>query len=141
MPELPTGNIESTGWVVDSTYDYSASMTAVVDVDLLRSYPLIEDYWQLDSADLLGAFCGEECLGVVSPSEGLFFLFIHAPAAYGEREDHIITLRYYSAQLKNIFSGNISFPFQSGARQGSIVDPLEPMFYEHVNGGKRSMKQ
>lgn len=134
-PSVLNGNIESPGWVVDSIYDYSASMTAVVVVDLLQSFPEADGYWSLDNADMLAAFCGDECLGVARPDEGIFFLFIHAPANYatGDNDDLFVTLHYYSAKLKNIYVSDISFPFLNGDRIGSVLSPHCPSFQYKPN--------
>lgn len=130
QPHIPSSNIESPGWIVDSNYDYSASMTAVVSVDLLQSYPEADGYWHLDNADMLAAFCGDECLGIAHPDDSLFFLFIHAPTNYaaGNGDDLIVSFHYYSALLKNIFVANVSYPFLNGDRIGSVLSPLSLSF-------------
>ena len=69
IPErnIPTGNIPTPGWAVAPGYDYTSSMTAVVDVDLTSTYPDITPAdWQVDTADLLAAFAGDECIGVTT---------------------------------------------------------------------------
>lgn len=124
---IPSGDISTPEWNVSPDYDYSSSMTAVVDVDLMQTYPdLTPAEWQVDTADLLGAFAGEECVGVVKvkPTDGLFFLFITAPTS--SEED--IALRYYSTRLHNIFQADIVLHFENGARLGSVNDPLKPGF-------------
>lgn len=129
IPErnIPTGNIPTPQWNVAPGYDYSSSMTAVVEVDLMATYPDITPAdWQVDTSDLLAAFAGETCLGVTSPSDDLFFLYITAPSQDGEE----ITLRYYSTRLRNVFLADDSFHFENGARHGSVVDPLTPAFRE-----------
>ena len=105
-------------WTVAPDYDYSRSMTAVVAVDLSQ----LHSSWQLDTADLLGAFAGEECLGVAAPTADLFYLYIVAPRESFEA----ITLRYYSAQQQNIYLADTAFPFENGSRQGTTTTPLTP---------------
>ena len=105
-------------WTVAPDYDYSRSMTAVVAVDLSQ----LHSSWQLDTADLLGAFAGEECLGVAAPTADLFYLYIVAPRESSEA----ITLRYYSAQQQNIYLADTAFPFENGSRQGTTTTPLTP---------------
>jgi len=112
------GTVERPDWSVAPGYDYSRSMTAVVAVDLSR----LHSTWRLDTADLLGAFAGEECVGVAAPTSNLFYLFIVAPRASSQ----VITLRYYSATLRNIYQADVSFPFENGGRQGTTGNPLIP---------------
>lgn len=126
--DIPTGTLRAPEWVVDSNYDYSSSMTAVVAVDLARTYPDITPAdWQLDTADRLGAFVGNSCIGLTAPSDSLFFLYIVTPPQDAEGD---IQLRYYSAQLHNIFLSDTLLHFENGARIGSVADPLTPAFRE-----------
>ncbi len=124
-PELPTSGNETPAWSVDTNYDYSSSMTAVVKVDLTITYPSIGDEWQLTPYDLVGAFCGERCVGVAEPTDSLFFVYITPPDAENTEP---ITLRYYSRLLKNIFYSDDTFPFKNGEQQGTVTDPLRPRF-------------
>lgn len=125
--DIPTGDIPTPAWAYDQDYDYTSSMTAVVGVDLTATYPdLTPDDWQINSGDLLGAFAGETCLGVSSPTDGLFFLYITSPAESGAD----ITVRYYSAQLRNVFLADEVLHFESGTQQGSVTNPLTPAFSE-----------
>ena len=124
-PGIPTNNLTAPRWVVDTDYDYSSSMTAVVEVDLSLTYPRIGDSWHIDSADMVGAFCGNQCVGVARPSGILFFVYITSPTP-GNNEP--VTLRYYSSVLKNIFYGDVAFPFNNGDRRGTVNNPLRPLF-------------
>lgn len=124
-PGIPTNNLSAPHWVVDTNYDYSSSMTAVVEVDLSLAYPQIGDSWHIDSSDMVGAFCGGQCVGVARPSGTLFFVYITPPSP-GNSEP--VTLRYYSSVLKNIFYGDVAFPFYNGDRQGTVNNPLRPLF-------------
>lgn len=133
---IPTGNIPTPGWAVGPDYDYSSSMTAVVAVDLMAAYPALTPAdWQVDSADLLAAFAGGECVGVTAPitlpldkgespqGEGvssLFFLYVVAPSQGGAD----IRLWYYSARLRNVFEGDTVLHFENGARRGTVAEPL-----------------
>lgn len=125
-PEIPTGKIPTPDWQVPSDYDYSSSMTVIAQVDLTQTYTLTPDDWQVDTADLLAAFAGEECIGVSNPVDSLFFLYIVSPSQ--DNED--ITLRYYSARLRNVFQANTALQFVNGDRQGSVNNPLRPLFEE-----------
>lgn len=122
------GNIDDPAWVVDSDYDYSNSMTAVIEVGLLMadSMPVPSDIWTTDAADRLAAFVGDECVGVAQCDDmGRFFLFIHAPSQpYGQ-----ISLRYFSHKLHNIFNTDTSFPFVNGNQQGTAAEPLQILFW------------
>lgn len=123
---IPNGNVPTPDWQVPSDYDYSSSMTVVAQVDLTQTYTLKPDDWQLDTADLLAAFAGEECIGVSKPVDSLFFLYITSPS-----QDNVdITLRYYSTRLHNVFQANTVFQFVNGDRQGSVNAPLRPLFLE-----------
>lgn len=125
-PEIPTGNIPTPDWQVPSDYDYSSSMTVIAQVDLTQTYTLTPDDWQVDTADLLAAFAGEECIGVTKPVDSLFFLYLTSPSQ--DNED--ITLRYYSVRLHNVFQANTALQFVNGDRQGSVNNPLRPLFEE-----------
>ncbi len=75
-PETLAGNVEKPTWVADTvSYDYSSSMTAVIKVDLLASYPVMAKDFQLNDNDLLSAFSGETCVGVAKCVNGLFLSF------------------------------------------------------------------
>lgn len=124
-PDIPTGNLSAPYWLVSPNYDYSSSMTAVVEVDLSLTYPQIGDNWHVDTADMVGAFCGDGCVGVAKPTGNLFFVYITSPNP--SLNSHV-TLRYYSAVLKNIFYGDVEFPFNNGDRRGTVNNPLRPLF-------------
>ncbi len=126
--DIPTGTIPNPGWSVAPGYDYN-SMPAVVAVDLTRTYPNITpDDWQINSGDMLGAFAGDECVGVTTlpPNDSLFFLYISSPSVSGAD----LTLRYYSAQLHNIFQADTVLHFENNTQVGTVVDPLTPLFKE-----------
>jgi len=127
VPErnIPSGNIPTPGWDVAPGYDYTSSMTAVVEVDLTGTYPdLTPADWQVDTADRLAAFAGEECVGVTAPTDALFFLYIVAPT----QNDADIKLWYYSARLHNVFQGDMVLHFENGGRIGTVAEPLLPSF-------------
>ncbi len=125
--EIPRSNVATPEWQVSSDYDYSTSMTVVAEVDLTTTYPeLTPKDWQVDTNDLLAAFAGEECIGVTSPVDSLFFLYITAPS----QENEVITLWYYSSRLCNIFQASTVLQFVNGARHGSVSNPLRPSFEE-----------
>ena len=61
----------------------------------------------------------------ISVTGTLFFVYITSPNP--SLNSHV-TLRYYSAVLKNIFYGDVAFPFCNGDRQGTVNNPLRPLF-------------
>ena len=123
-PVIPIGNIPTPDWHVPSDYDYSSSMTVIAQVDLTETSKLTPDDWAVDTADLLAAFAGEECIGVTKPVNNLFFLYVTSPSQDNEE----ILLRYYSTRLRNVFQAKTPLTFVNGDRIGSVNDPLRPLF-------------
>ena len=109
-PESLVGNASRPTWTIASDYDFAASMTAVIKVDLAAQYPNSAADFVLMDNDLLAAFSGETCLGVASPNEGS------------------VTLRYYSAHYKNLFEAKDAFPYVSDTQQGNADEPFIPAF-------------
>ena len=132
-----------TNWVVPDNYDMTASMTAIVKVDLTKTYPeqlkAIADTVQLISKDdVLAAFSDSTCLGVAQLVDSLFFLYITGPLSVsgnglsGEAGlssgSVAVSLRYYSAYFKNTFEAPNAFSFVNDTRLGSVSQPLTPEF-------------
>ena len=116
-------------WTAPADYDYTSSMTAVVKVDLKAQYPEKAADFVLDDNDLLAAFSDETCLGVASPDDGLFFLYIACPSSLqGGDGTRLVTLRYYSAHYKNFFEAKDAFPFVNDDHLGTVAEPLVPAF-------------
>ena len=109
-------------WTAPEKSDITSSMTAVVKVDLKAQYPSIAADFVLNENDLLGAFAGEQCLGVAQLQEGYFFIYINSPAESSSQ----VTLRYYSAFYKNLFEAKDAFPFKNDDILGTIADPYIP---------------
>ena len=122
-PESFNGNVERPTWTAPEASDMSSSMTAVVKVDLKAMYPSRAADFVLNDNDLLAAFSGETCLGVASPQDGLFFLYIAAPVTGNPSS---VTLRYYSAHYKNLFEAVNALTFANDAHLGTIAEPLVP---------------
>ena len=120
-PESFVGNVERPTWTAPTDYDYTSSMTAIVKVDLKAQYPDKAADFVLQDDDLLAAFSGETCLGIASPLEGLFFLYIAGT-------EGTVTLRYYSAHYKNLFEAKDAFPFVNDDHLGTVAEPLVPAF-------------
>jgi hypothetical protein len=124
------GNVERPSWAPAASTDMTSSMTAVVKVDLEAQYPGKAKEFVLDKNDLVAAFSGETCLGVASPNDGLFFLYIAGPTGpvLDERQTTNITLRYYSTFYKNLFEAVDVFPFVNDDNKGTADTPLIPPF-------------
>ena len=124
-PESLTGSVDKPAWSAPAEYDMTSSMTAVVKVDLSSLYTaeqLSGANYHLSDEDIVAAFCGDECLGISTASEGLFFLYICAPT----RGDNV-TLRYYSSALKHIYI-DAPFTFANDRHLGSVAEPYIPQF-------------
>jgi hypothetical protein len=75
----------------------------------------------------VSAFSGETCLGVASPKEGLFYLYMATPLSLtSENALGKVTLRYYSAHFKNVFVAIDAFEFKNDERIGTVSAPFEP---------------
>ena len=119
-PESIHGDKTAPSWSAPEDYDYSSSMTAVVKVDLQSQYPESAADFTINEKDLLAAFADEQCLGVASPQDGLFFLYIAGT-------EGSVTLRYYSAQYKNLFAAE-PIPYQNDTHLGTVAEPYSPAF-------------
>lgn len=120
------GNVARPLWEAPVIYDYTSSMSVLLKVDLLAQYPEEAKDFELKNEDMVAAFMGEACLGVASPENGLFFLYISGPDAAVEQEN--ITLRYYSTHYKNIFVAENVFPYAINDRKGLPSQPFVPEF-------------
>ena len=120
-PETFVSNVSRPSWTAIAVPDMTSSMTAVVKVDLKAQYPEIAADWQLKDEDRLAAFISDNCVGVASPKEGLFFLYIAGT-------EGAVTLRYYSAHYKNLFEAKDVFPFRNDDHLGTVAEPITPAF-------------
>ena len=120
--ETIVGNVSKPDWTSPSEYDLMSSMTAIVKVDLSQSFTTeqLAD-WQPAADDMLAAFDGTTCLGMTTPQDGLFFLFISAP-----QEGNEVLLKYYSTAVKNIFTATEPVPYKNNTRLGTVSDPYKP---------------
>lgn len=125
------GNVAQPNWVLPSDIDMTSSMTAIVSVDLLLTYPeQVKDFCSntgddqiADEADCLAAFSGETCVGVAQYIDGLFFLYVTRPPVLQPLSFH-----YYSAKLHSIFVAENVCDFEPDAGKGSVSTPLTPAF-------------
>lgn len=116
------GNVSKPSWTAPSDYDMTSSMTALVEVDLSLSFKADQlAGWKLSKDDLLAAFDGNTCLGVAMVKDGQFFLYITSP-----QEGNSVSLKYYSASVKNSFTATESVPYQNNSKLGSPADPYMP---------------
>ena len=128
-PESIISDKSQPTWAPPTDYDLSSSMTAIIKVDLSISYPdqVKDPANAIDAKDLVAAFIGEQCVGVASPQEsGLFFLYISGPASDSENPE--VTLRYYSAILKNNFVASEKIPYINDKVLGTVAAPYVPTF-------------
>ena len=111
--------------VTPADFQNSANLTATLDIDHVAS---------TDPNDMLGAFVGEECRGVVSPvtmgESKLFFLTV-----YSNLNTEELTLKAYIADLDTIITTNESINFIPGAEYGTPTEPFQLnaiIFYDHT---------
>ena len=109
-------------WAAPEDYDYTSSMTAVIAVDLITPYPEQAADFIVEEQDLIAAFIGDECLGVASPDDNYFYLYIASPSS----NSAAVTLRYYSAHYKNLFEAKDAFPYSNDSHLGSVAAPFVP---------------
>ena len=123
-PDTLVGNVPEPAWTFPVEHDYTSSMTAIVKVNLTASYPELAKDFVLTDKDRLAAFSGSTCMGVASPKNGLFYLYV-APLSSFTGE---VTLRYYSAHYKNLFESVNAFTFANDERLGTIAEPFTPQW-------------
>ena len=124
QPQTLFGNLDKPVWIAPEGNNMTSSMTALVKVDLLAQNPDLAADFVLDVNDLLGAFAGEQCIGVAPLEDGFFFVYINEP----EAEDSSVTLRYYSAHYRNIFEAKNAFPYRNDDHLGTVAEPFVPAF-------------
>ena len=141
------GNVAKPEWKGPSSYDLSSSMTIVAQVDLSPYYASqltivaqvdLSPYYasQLDTAkyalspdDLLAAFSDDECLGVAEKKDSLFFLYVCSPtAATDDQATLSLTIRYYSASLRNVFRSINPIIYINDGQSGTVDNPHKPLF-------------
>ena len=124
--ETIAGNVSNPGWAVPEPYDLSSSMTVIAKVDLALTYTEAElAGWSLNAGDMLAAFNGEQCLGVATPQDGLFYLYITPPENEGQ-----VALKYYSAAVSNIFVTD-PIPYVNDEKLGTVAEPYTPKWQKN----------
>ena len=132
-PESLFGKENKPGWQKPSQYDYSSSMTAVVRIDLRSQYGTLAVEHQVESTDVLAAFIGDKCCGVVNPTDSIFYLFVADVASNTNATERKVSLRYWSAYYRNIFIANEVFTFVNDSRLGDADHPIVPKFVKKEN--------
>ena len=125
------GNVAKPDWKGPSSYDLSSSMTIVAQVDLSPYYASQLDTakYALSPDDLLAAFSGDECLGVAEKKDSLFFLYVCSPtAATDDQATLSLTIRYYSASLRNVFRSINPIIYINDGQSGTVDNPHKPLF-------------
>ena len=125
------GNVAKPDWKGPSSYDLSSSMTIVAQVDLSPYYASQLDTakYTLSPEDLLAAFSGDECLGVAEKKDSLFFLYVCSPtAATDDQATLSLTIRYYSASLRNVFRSINPIIYINDGQSGTVDNPHKPLF-------------
>lgn len=100
------------GWSAEFNKDYNASMTAVVSLpDNLAAYA--------NEKDEIAAFIGNECRGVGTAIEGLYYVLIKG----SPEEQAKVTFRYYSATNQYMYKAAIGFDFEADGTYGTTDEP------------------
>lgn len=126
-PQVTTtlsGSVDRPSWADPAKYDFTTSQTVLVKVDLTVNYPELVVGWELKEKDALGAFVGNECLGVGEIVDGLFFLYITPPANGNQEQTTYITLRYWSEYFTNLFEAVDAFEYKNDDTE--MVKPSAP---------------
>jgi len=105
-------------WSVNPrAYQYNMTVTAVLRINDTESN---------DPNDMIGAFVGDECRGMVRPEyisgidRCLAFLMIYSNAVEGEE----VTLRAYDADAGLIYNLKESLACQADAVEGTVLEPI-----------------
>lgn len=115
-PEYNT--YENPHWTVVPLDGLSESCTIVLDLPSnLKAY-------QDTVSDVVGAFIGEECRGVSTQQDGLFYIMVSGSSS----ENGNIELRYYNARNKYLYQAEERIPFVIDQRIGTTDAPYVPSF-------------
>lgn len=111
---VPTGNTyENPGWKsVAISGDYAYTMTAVFELPA-------ELKTKASSDDLMAAFVGDECRGVVKSIDGVFLLTVIGTG----NESTNVTFRYWNASDHCLYESLVLIPFTSDRVYGVVDNP------------------
>lgn len=100
------------GWSAEFNKNYNASMTAVVSLpDNLVAYT--------NEKDEIAAFVGNECRGVGTAIDGLYYVLIK-----GTPDEQVkVTFLYYSAANQYMYKTAIDFDFEADGTYGTVDEP------------------
>jgi len=117
------GNLPSPEWAVSEDYDMTSSMTVTASIDLALTYEsqVKATGWEVAADDKLAAFEGENCIGLATPKEGLFYLYVTAP-----KSGSAVTLKYYSSKVKNLFVADEALVYSNDVIIGTVAAPHTP---------------
>lgn len=124
-------------WTVDvHSYEHTMTVTAGLEINAsMESQP----------GDVLAAFVGEECRGVVAGSgvngSTLYFLLI-----YGDTPNELIELQYWDAALNNVSPVTETVSFLSGGAVGTVDEPalltaVNPISYVGTQGDAYTLEE
>jgi len=127
-PSAFMADVSRPTWTAITDYDMPSSMNIIAAVDLKQQFPSLAADWQLTDNDLLAAFIGDQCCEVAKPHNSLFYLYITLPMS--QISENKITLRYWSAYYKNVFTGAETIYFVNDDILGTIDEPYQVPFAE-----------
>ena len=111
-PFVDPGNTADPQWTVTVENDMTASMTAVVRVQIG------------EGEGTLAAFMGEACCDVAEYIDGLYWLYL-SPAS---EEGGDVQLKFYSPTLKRIFVTTETFLYRNDTQLGTVAEPYTPQW-------------
>lgn len=111
---VPTGNtFENPGWKsVAIAGDYAYTMTVVFELPAELKAKATSD-------DIMAAFVGKECRGVVKAIDGVFLLTV---IGTGDETTNV-TFRYWNAEDHFMYESLVSIPFTSDRIYGVVDNP------------------
>ena len=118
------GKVDKPAWTAPENPDLATSMTAVIKVLTLEDKVVADSL--VTASDVLAAFIDEQCCGIASYEDGLFYLYITEPSSL-QGGDKQVSLRFWSAEFTNLFEVRDAFPFVNDTQVGTIADPYLPL--------------
>lgn len=118
-----------TDWIpIGDNIDLQSTMTADVAIDL-SNLGLTYEY---DKDDLMAAFINGTCRAVASPfvdeADSTVMFALTIKKLEDESTGGDVTLRFYSAKLRHIFTMANTFPYGAESRYGSVQNPVKPIW-------------
>lgn len=121
--------LRPTDWKpVSENIDLQSTMTADVAVDLSQ----LGAKYQSDEQDLMAAFIDGTCRATASPivdeEDGSVMFALTIKKLTTDQSGAPITLKFYSAKLKHIFTISSPFPYVAEGSYGTVSDPQKPQW-------------